>query len=41
MSNSRDIDAAEQLRRLVIRGIVEQKALHRCGLTSGINLASW
>lgn len=28
MSNSRDIDAAEQLRRLVIRGIVEQTGLN-------------
>lgn len=28
MSNSRDIDAAEQLLRLVIRGIVEQTGLN-------------
>lgn len=28
MSNSRDIDAAEQLRRLVVRGIVEQTGLN-------------
>lgn len=28
MSNSRDIDAAEHLRRLVVRGIVEQTGLN-------------
>lgn len=28
MSNSRDIDAAESLRRLVVRGIVEQTGLN-------------